>query len=95
MLDLGASCRGSGEGEREEMEGEFKTEVIWARLRFEDRGILGGGKRYLRRMRLFAEGVKKLAENPETTGRRWTDIEEQYALGMGSSYRSTGLIDFG
>jgi hypothetical protein len=25
--------------------------------------------------------VKKLAENPETTGRRWTDIEEQYALG--------------
>jgi hypothetical protein len=50
-------------------------------LRFEDRGILGREERYLRSMRLFEEGVKKLAEDPETTGKRWTDIEEQYALG--------------
>jgi hypothetical protein len=49
-------------------------------LRFEDRGILGRGERYLRSIRLSEEGVKKLAEDPETTGRRWTDIEEQYAL---------------
>lgn len=32
MLKSEESCRGSGEGEREETEGEFKTETMWFRL---------------------------------------------------------------